>query len=79
MGVMENLAAEAEGRLFNRPPECFTGFPQEKRWDYWIFSRTGCPVEVTCSVQSVEPLARREPEKEKYAARTPLARTSTLV
>jgi len=29
MGVMENLAAEAEGRLFNRPPECFTGFVRE--------------------------------------------------
>jgi hypothetical protein len=29
MGVMENLAAEAEGRLFNRPPECFTGLGEE--------------------------------------------------
>jgi hypothetical protein len=29
MGVMENLAAEAEGRLFNRPPECFTEFVGE--------------------------------------------------
>ncbi len=29
MGVMESLAAEAEGRLFNRPPECFIGFVGE--------------------------------------------------
>jgi hypothetical protein len=78
MGVMETLPLKRQV-VYSTVPLSALLLYEEKRWDYWTFSKPACSAETTRSVQCVELLVRSEPGKDKYAVRTLLARTSTLV